>query len=162
MTKFPSIIIFSPPWTSSQSQKFWSNKTHFHLSYNFGEESKDKLLNFHTDREECSVKYQDLDVAVQQCLDVKQEMKKLKFDEMAEVMQEEHKQPIYMGKSDIKSAFHLIPLSLWCWLWLIMAAFNPRTNKLQYFIDKCLPFGASISCAIFQRFSNALKTHHAI
>ena len=26
----------------------------------------------------------------------------------------------------------------------------------MFFIDKCLPFGASISCALFQRFSNAL------
>ena len=38
-----------------------------------------------------------------------------------------------------------------------MAAINPASNKLQYFVDKCLPFGASISCAIFQRFSDALK-----
>ena len=26
-----------------------------------------------------------------------------------------------------------------------------------FFVDKCLPFGASISCAHFQRFSNALR-----
>ena len=38
-----------------------------------------------------------------------------------------------------------------------MSAKNPLTHKWQYFKDKCLPFGASISCAIFQRFSNALK-----
>ena len=38
-----------------------------------------------------------------------------------------------------------------------MAVRNPWTKRFQYFIDKCLPFGASISCAIFQRFSNALK-----
>ena len=38
-----------------------------------------------------------------------------------------------------------------------MMAQNPLTGKWQFFIDKCLPFGASISCAHFQRVSNALK-----
>ena len=28
---------------------------------------------------------------------------------------------------------------------------------MKYFIDKCLPFGASVSCSHYQRFSNALK-----
>ena len=34
---------------------------------------------------------------------------------------------------------------------------DPETGEWKYFLDKCLPFGASISCAMFQRFSNALK-----
>ena len=51
----------------------------------------------------------------------------------------------------------MVPLSIFSWFWLVMKAVNPITKKLQYFVDKCLPFGASISCAIFQRFSNALK-----
>ena len=40
-----------------------------------------------------------------------------------------------------------------------MKAQNPEdeTGTWWYFIDKCLLFGASISCAIFQRFSNSLK-----
>ena len=38
-----------------------------------------------------------------------------------------------------------------------MKAQNPATGEWVYFVDKCLPFGASISCAIFQRFSDALK-----
>ena len=38
-----------------------------------------------------------------------------------------------------------------------MSAENPITGKIQFFVDKCLPFGSSISCALFQRFSNALK-----
>ena len=37
-----------------------------------------------------------------------------------------------------------------------MEAKNPITNKWCYFVDKCLPFGSSISCRIFQRFSNVL------
>ena len=38
-----------------------------------------------------------------------------------------------------------------------MKTINPGTGKITYFIDKCRPFGASISCAPFQRFLNALK-----
>ena len=33
---------------------------------------------------------------------------------------------------------------------------NPITKEWCFFVDKCLPFGASISCALFQRFSDAL------
>ena len=35
-------------------------------------------------------------------------------------------------------------------------AVHAVTNKHYYFIDKCLPFGSSQSCAIFQEFSDAL------
>ena len=156
------------------------NKTRllFHLSYDFGEQMQDKSLNFHTPDEPCSVKYSDLDEAVANCINAKQQQhgrdatsitqvtgaqavkrpschedsnQNIQFDEMSEY------KPIYMGKTDVQSAFRLVPLSRLCFCWLVMAAVSPFTNKLQYFVDKCLPFGASISCAIFQRFSNALK-----
>ena len=38
-----------------------------------------------------------------------------------------------------------------------MKAEDPTTGKIKFFIDKCLPFGASISCTVFQKFSDALK-----
>ena len=38
-----------------------------------------------------------------------------------------------------------------------MLAEDPVTGEHTYFIDKCLSFGASISCSIFQKFSDALK-----
>ena len=38
-----------------------------------------------------------------------------------------------------------------------MKAQDPLTGEWKYFIDKCLPFGSSISCSHFQRFSNALQ-----
>ena len=49
------------------------------------------------------------------------------------------------------------------WL-LIMKASHPISGKTVYFVDKCLPFGHSISCALFQRFSDALAhvTRHLI
>ena len=40
----------------------------FHLSYNFGEEEEEKSLNFHTPCDLCSVKYCDIDHAVQMML----------------------------------------------------------------------------------------------
>ena len=38
-----------------------------------------------------------------------------------------------------------------------MKARSPLDGKFYYFFDKCLAFGASISCAIFQRFSNCIN-----
>ena len=43
-----------------------------------------------------------------------------------------------------------------CWKWLVMKAKDLSTGNWRYFIDKCLPFGASISCALFQEFSDAI------
>ena len=41
--------------------------------------------------------------------------------------------------------------------WLVLMAEDPSTAKKKYFVDKCLPFGSSISCAQFQKFSDALQ-----
>ena len=38
----------------------------------------------------------------------------------------------------------------------MLKAIHPVTGKVYYFVDTCLPFGSSISCAIFQDFSNAV------
>ena len=126
----------------------------FHLSYDFGDKSQQKSLNYHTPEELTSVKYNDLDTAVKNCLLVKSEQKQLLGNQTKVAFEEE---PIHLGKTDVQSAFRLVPLSILCWSWLIMMAVNPITKKMQYFIDKCLSFGASISCSIFQRFSDALK-----
>ena len=37
-----------------------------------------------------------------------------------------------------------------------MTLLESKTGKIYYFVDKCLPFGSSISCAIFQEVSNAI------
>ena len=59
-------------------------------------------------------------------------------------------QKAFLAKTDIKSAFRIIPIS-------------PKDYHLLgfkwgglYYFDKCLPMGASSSCAIFERFSSAL------
>ena len=38
-----------------------------------------------------------------------------------------------------------------------MKALDPLTKQVKFFVDKCLPFGASISCALFQCISDALR-----
>ena len=111
-------------------------------------------------REICSVKYRDLDHAVQAYLKL---CKSAKGASSYLKLSEEHENDdddtviVFSGKTDVQSAFRLIPLNPKSWRWLIMMVQNPQSGKWQFFINKCLPFGASISCAIFQRFLNALK-----
>ena len=62
----------------------------------------------------------------------------------------------FIAKSDFKSAFRNLPIKPKDWRWLVLFAYHPITNQKFFFIDRCLPFGASISCAHFQRFSNAI------
>ena len=140
----------------------------FHVSYNFNDQ--EKSLNQHTLTELCSVKYNDLDHAVQNCLKVnEQRLSHLQSKPKGNPVQfhdeidsgdddsdNENTGGIFLGKTDIQSAFCLVPLAVWCFAWLTMVARNPKTRKWQIFIDKRLPFCASISCAIFRRFSNAL------
>ena len=63
---------------------------------------------------------------------------------------------IYQGKSDMKSAFRNLPLAVTEFCLTAMKAVNPQNNKTYFFVDKCLPFGASISCSLFQEFSDAV------
>ena len=111
----------------------------FHLSYEFGE-NRNYSINGNTPKEKCSVKYKDLDFAVQACL------KLIGCDSSA---------VIWFSKSDLKSAFHLLRIRPSDWPLLFMKVKSPE-GEIVYFFDKCLPFGASISCSHFQRFSNGL------
>ena len=61
-----------------------------------------------------------------------------------------------IAKSDLSTSFRNIPLRKDQWFLLVMKAKYPVTGKVYYFVDKCLPFGSPISCAIFQRFLNAI------
>ena len=105
----------------------------FHLSYDFG--PGEESLNFHTPDELCTMKYKDLDYAVKLSLELKQRLETEVF------------QGLYYGKTDLSSAFRILPLSLESFCLLVMKAKDPRTGKWWYFIDKCLPFGSSRSCA---------------
>ena len=102
----------------------------------------DKSFNFHTPKDLCSVHYNDLDCAVQNSL--------------FHLQQTEYMQLFY-AKSDCLNAFRILPGKVSQCCLLTMKMRHPVTQKLWYFIDKCMPFGASISCANFQVFSDALK-----
>ena len=126
----------------------------FHLSYDFGTKDEEKSLNHHTPMEKCSMKYNDLDCTTRACFRVKRRQQShFKSDKSS---YKSHR-PIFLGKTDVQSAFRIVPLLQKCWHWLLMKAENPKTGIIQYFVDKCLPFGASISWAIFQAVSDALK-----
>ena len=62
-----------------------------------------------------------------------------------------------LARSDWKSAFRHICISRKDWNLLCMRARSPIDGQIYYFYDKCLSFGASVSCALFQRFSNSIK-----
>ena len=109
----------------------------FHLSYKF--KSGGESINFWTPKEICLVKYQDLDHAIRNCLTF------------------EGVQSLFFGKTDLKNAFRVVPMKVKYFKYLILKAENPKDGRIYYFIDKCMPFGASISCSHFQRLSNALR-----
>ena len=64
---------------------------------------------------------------------------------------------LFYGKMDLMSAFRVLPLAKKYWRLLILKAHHPRTKKYVFFVNKNLPFGASISCAHFQELSQALR-----
>ena len=107
----------------------------FHLSYPRGANSTS--VNANTPRDLYKVKYPDFNEAIQLCL---KEGKGCKI-----------------AKSDMKSAFRNLGIKPEHWKYLVMEAKSPIDGKTYYFVDKCLPFGASISCSHFQRFSNAVR-----
>ena len=57
----------------------------------------------------------------------------------------------WLAKSDIKSAFRLLPVA--------PADYELFGFKFQgnFYYDKCLPMGCSISCALFEKFSTFLE-----
>ena len=106
----------------------------FHLSYPRGAGTS---VNANTPQELCTVKYPDFNEAIQLCIQCGKNCK--------------------IAKSDMKSAFRNMGIMKKHWKYLIMKVESPLDGKTYYFVDKCLPFGASISCSHFQRFSNAVK-----
>ena len=104
----------------------------FHLSYPKTGES----VNSQIPKEMCTVQYPTFDEAVRMCIQAGVGCK--------------------MGKSDMSAAFRNVGMTKTEWPLLVMMAVHPITGVKYFFIDKCMPFGSSISCSIFQRFSNAV------
>ena len=97
----------------------------FHLSYPRG---KGTSVNENTPESLCSVKYPDFNEAVQLCI--------------------REGKGCHISKSDMKSVFRNLGICKRHWQFLVMKATSPIDGKTYYFVDKCLPFGASISCSI--------------
>ena len=89
-------------------------------------------VNSNTPPELCKVKYPDFNEAIRRCLE----------------------EGVNCNLS--RSAFRNLGISKRFWRYLIMRAKCPIDGIWYYFVDKCLPFGASISCALFQEVSNAI------
>ena len=104
-------------------------------------------FNHYTPEELCKVKYWDLDYAVEACLRLKNCCRRQGNEPIV----------IHFPKSDIQLAFRLVPGWPAQRCYLLLKAKNPETGKFQYFADKNLAFGASISCKKFQTFSDCLK-----
>ena len=112
----------------------------FHLSYPRDGQS----VNSCTPTELCSVKYPSFDEAITRCM------------EELQLVENETDTPIFIGKSDMRMAFRNLGLNRRSFKFLVMKARCPLDHNWYYFVDKCLPFGASISCALFQEFSNCI------
>ena len=109
----------------------------FHLSYPRLKVTDDqRSLNANTPHDLCTVSYADFDQAVRLCIQMGDGCK--------------------IGKTDVKSAFRNLCIRPEDWMLLIMKAESPIDGKIYYFVDKCLPFGASISCSHFQAVSDAI------
>ena len=109
----------------------------FHLSYPRKVcDGVPKSVNGNTPKHICTVKYCDFNQAVQLYLSLGKNCK--------------------VGKFDMSSAFRHLCIKKAHWKFLVMKAESPFDQQIYYFIDKCLPFGAAISCAHFQLFSDAV------
>ena len=104
----------------------------FHLSYPRDGES----INSCTPKDMTSVSYCDFADAVLRCL--------------------QEGISCSIAKSDMKSAFRNLGIKPEHWCLLILKAKSPLDGKIYYFVDKCLPFGAAISCSHLRRFSDCV------
>ena len=89
----------------------------FHLFYDFSDKEQDGSLNKFTPNQLCTVKYNDLDHAVRLCLKVS------KVGEAATGTPS-----VFLSKSDLMSAFRMIPIKKQHWCWLVMKAEDPRNG----------------------------------
>ena len=107
----------------------------FHLSHPRG---KEKLsINSKIPSDLCSVTYPEFEDAIELC-------------QLAGSSS-------FAGKSDMQSAFRNLPMQIRQFCLLLMKARHPISKIWYYLIDKCLPFGSSISCKIFQDFSDSIS-----
>ena len=104
----------------------------FHLSF----PKRGDSVNSGIDHQDCTVRYPEFSEAIDLCIRTGKSR--------------------HITKSDMSMAFRHVPLARTTWFLLVLKAKHPVTGVTYFFLDKCLPFGSSISCRIFQEFSNAV------
>ena len=105
----------------------------FHLSY---PKCNNMSVNAGIPKEYCTVKYPVFDEAVRMCIAKKKNCR--------------------IAKSDMSMAFRNVPCNPQSWAVLVLKCQHPITRIWYFFFDKALPFGSSISCRIFQDFSDSI------
>ena len=63
---------------------------------------------------------------------------------------------LFYCKICFRAAFRSLCIMRKHWRFLLMKAKSPFDGKWYWFADKCLPFGSSISCSLFQKFSDCV------
>ena len=106
----------------------------FHLSY--PKNDSKTSVNSNTPEHLCKVNYPDFSEAIMLCL--------------------KEGVACNLARSDFKAAFRNLGLFPGDFKFLLMKARSPLDGATYFFLDKCLPFGCSISCSHFQRFSNCV------
>lgn len=96
-------------------------------------------LNYFTKKEECTVKYRDIDAAIAM---------------IQEIKKDHH--AVYLSKCDGRAAFHQLPVRKEDFPLLVIKAEDPKTSEICYFVQKVVVFGSSKSCRIFSEFAAAL------
>lgn len=96
-------------------------------------------VNYFTNKEECKVKYRDMDAAVKMIMEIHKNYGK-----------------VYLSKCDGRAAFRQLPVSPLDYHLLVMKAEDPQTGEVCYFFDKVIVFGSSKSCRIFSDFAASL------
>ena len=92
----------------------------FHLSYDFtSKEGVNRSLNHHTLQHHCTVKYNDLDHAVNNCLRLLKNLEDKRFKGVKRLV---------FAKTDVRSAFRLVPIIPEHYKWLIMKAQDPESG----------------------------------
>ena len=78
-------------------------------------------MNANTPKQQCKVKYNDLDCAVQQCLRISHYAKLIK-----------NNKTVYLGKTDLTSAFRILCMNGRSIRWLVFKATDPRDGKTKF------------------------------
>ena len=108
----------------------------FHLSYPRNTKNGQvESVNGNTPDDKCRVMYPDFCEAILSCLLEGRDCK--------------------LGRY-LRSAFRNLGICKRDWQLLCIKAKSPIDGQVYWFVDKCLPFGAKISCKLFQEFSNSL------